>query len=160
MLCFACLLAIPFTLVAADRATTRYLEPVPDTIPVLETSGQLSELATLHPLGSLDDRNGGYYLLGENDEVLAVVSDELCKRLDASMESAMQVHARDNLLKERKGGGGGGHGGKGGHGKSKPKPMPMAPVNGECSHKRCKKNKDCVNYKDCHACSTKDHWCY
>ncbi|PYI04430.1 hypothetical protein BO78DRAFT_398968 [Aspergillus sclerotiicarbonarius CBS 121057] len=174
MLCSACLLALPFTLVTADGATTRYLEPVPETIPVLDTHDQLIEMATLHPNGTLDDRDGGYYLINEKDEVLAVASDELCVALDQSMESALQMHSRDNLLAARKGGhSGGGHGGghggagkgggKGGHdgegGKPKPKPQPQPQPNSDCAHKHCKKNKDCVNYRDCHACSTKDHWC-
>ncbi|PWY81693.1 hypothetical protein BO94DRAFT_426492, partial [Aspergillus sclerotioniger CBS 115572] len=77
--------------------TTRYIEPIPDNIPVMETRDQLHELAHENSKGSLDDRNGGYYMLDKKGKVLAVASDDLCEHLDASMKSAKQIHTRDNL---------------------------------------------------------------
>ncbi|EAW21098.1 uncharacterized protein NFIA_062590 [Aspergillus fischeri NRRL 181] len=77
-------------------ATTRYTEPIPEGIPVLETRKQLNDMADQYPMGTLDDRNGGYYLLDHDGAVLAVTSDSLCEELDASMEEARRIHA-DNL---------------------------------------------------------------
>ncbi|KAH1701629.1 hypothetical protein KXV70_007606 [Aspergillus fumigatus] len=74
-------------------ATTRYTEPIPEGIPVLETRQQLNDMADQYPTGTLDDRNGGYYLLDHDGAVLAVTSDALCEELDASMEQARRFHA-------------------------------------------------------------------
>ncbi|KEY81932.1 hypothetical protein BA78_8361 [Aspergillus fumigatus] len=74
-------------------ATTRYTELIPEGIPVLETRQQLNDMADQYPTGTLDDRNGGYYLLDHDGAVLAVTSDALCEELDASMEQARRFHA-------------------------------------------------------------------
>ncbi|KAF7164165.1 hypothetical protein CNMCM5623_008855 [Aspergillus felis] len=74
-------------------ATTRYTVPIPEGIPVLETRQQLNDMADQYPMGTVDDRNGGYYLLDHDGTVLAVTSDSLSEELDASMEEARKLHA-------------------------------------------------------------------
>ncbi|KAJ5944251.1 hypothetical protein N7516_004419 [Penicillium verrucosum] len=69
-------------------STTRYTAPVSESMPILETRQQLNDMAMQFPLGTLDDRNGGYYLLDHDATILAVASDSLCEELDAAMEAA------------------------------------------------------------------------
>ncbi|KUM64185.1 hypothetical protein ACN42_g2918 [Penicillium freii] len=73
-------------------STTRYTVPVPETMLILETRQQLNDMAMQFPLGTVDDRNGGYYLLDHDATVLAVASNSLCEELDASMEAAKRYH--------------------------------------------------------------------
>ncbi|GFG02449.1 uncharacterized protein Aud_003753 [Aspergillus udagawae] len=122
-------------------ATTRYTVPIPEGIPVLETRKQLNDMADQYPMGTVDDRNGGYYLLDHDGTVLAVTSDSLCEELDASMESARKFHA-DNLDDE----------------------ADVAPrgdnAAASCSHPRCHTHALCRTYSDCHVCSSSYHWCF
>ncbi|KAJ5616028.1 hypothetical protein N7537_001142 [Penicillium hordei] len=74
-------------------STTRYTVPVPEFMPILETRQELNDMAMQFPLGTVDDRNGGYYLLDHDATVLAVASDSLCEELDASMEAAKRYHS-------------------------------------------------------------------
>ncbi|KAF7593693.1 hypothetical protein BBP40_010985 [Aspergillus hancockii] len=73
-------------------STSRYTVPIPSETLILETRQQLRELAVVYSMGTLDDRNGGYYLLDAEGVVLAVAADGLCEELDASMASAKGVH--------------------------------------------------------------------
>jgi hypothetical protein len=122
-------------------ATTRYTEPVPEGIPVLETRKQLNDMADQYPMGTLDDRNGGYYLLDHDGTILAVTSDSLCEELDASMEAARRIHA-DNLDDEAD---------------VVPRGDNAAAT---CSHPRCHTHALCRTYSDCHVCSSSYHWCF
>ncbi|OQD85958.1 hypothetical protein PENSOL_c094G05289 [Penicillium solitum] len=83
-------------------STTRYTVPVPESTPILETRQQLNEMAMQFPLGTVDDRNGGYYLLDHDATVLAVASDSLCEELDASMEAAKRYHSTHPEIDEAK----------------------------------------------------------
>ncbi|KAJ5783967.1 uncharacterized protein N7518_009644 [Penicillium psychrosexuale] len=69
-------------------STTRYTVPIHESIQILETREQLNNMAMQYPLGTMDDRNGGYYLLDHDDTVLAIASDPLCEELDAAIEEA------------------------------------------------------------------------
>ncbi|KAI2726503.1 hypothetical protein CBS147354_4218 [Penicillium roqueforti] len=62
--------------------------PIHESIQILETRQQLNDMARQYPLGTMDDRNGGYYLLDHDDTVLAIASDPLCEELDAAIEAA------------------------------------------------------------------------
>ncbi|OQD71183.1 hypothetical protein PENPOL_c001G00221 [Penicillium polonicum] len=73
-------------------STTRYTVPIPESMLILETRQLLNDMAMQFPLGTVDDRNGGYYLLDHDATVLAVASDSLCEELDASMEAAKRYH--------------------------------------------------------------------
>ena len=74
-------------------STSRYTVPIHESTQLLETSEQLNDMAMQYPLGTLDDRNGGYYLLDHDDTVLAIASDSLCEELDASIEAANRHHS-------------------------------------------------------------------
>lgn len=78
-----------------SMATTRYTVPIPDGTLILETRKQLNDMADQYPMGTLDDRNGGYYLIDHDGAVLAVTSDSLCEELDASMEEARKYYANN-----------------------------------------------------------------
>lgn len=69
-------------------STARYTVPIHESIQILETRQQLNDMARQYPLGTMDDRNGGYYLLDYDDTVLAIASDPLCEELDAAIEAA------------------------------------------------------------------------
>lgn len=73
-------------------STTRYAVAIPQSTIVLETRQQLNDMAKQHPLGTMDDRNGGYYLLDHDATVLAIASDSLCEELDSSMKAAKRYH--------------------------------------------------------------------
>lgn len=83
-------------------STTRYTVPVPEWTPILETRQELNDMAMQYPLGTVDDRNGGYYLLDHDATVLAVASDSLCEELDASMGSAKRYHSTHPEIDEAK----------------------------------------------------------
>ncbi|OGM40672.1 hypothetical protein ABOM_010575 [Aspergillus bombycis] len=86
-------LVLLLRLVATALATvTRYTVPIPAGTLILETRQQLHDMAAAYSMGTLDDRNGGYYLLDHDGEVLAVAADGLCAELDGSMRSASRVH--------------------------------------------------------------------
>jgi hypothetical protein len=74
-------------------STTRYSVPIPKSTKILDTRTQLNDMVAQHPLGTMDDRNGGYYLLDHDGTVLAIASDSLCEELDASMEAARLYHS-------------------------------------------------------------------
>ncbi|OQE94791.1 hypothetical protein PENNAL_c0003G07064 [Penicillium nalgiovense] len=74
-------------------STTRYTVPIHESTQTLETRKQLNDMAMQYPLGTLDERNGGYYLLDHDNTVLAIASDSLCEELDASMEAAKRYHS-------------------------------------------------------------------
>lgn len=50
-------------------------------------------MAAEHPLGILENRNGGYYLLDHDTRVLAIASDSLCEEVDISIEEANRFYA-------------------------------------------------------------------
>ncbi|KAJ6180594.1 hypothetical protein N7519_011055 [Penicillium mononematosum] len=81
-------------------STTRYTVPIHESTQILETRKQLNDMAMQYPLGTLDDRNGGYYLLDHDNTVLAIASDSLCKELDAAMEAAKRYHSTHTEIDE------------------------------------------------------------
>ncbi|CAI7581765.1 unnamed protein product [Penicillium viridicatum] len=121
-------------------STTRYTVPIPGSTQILETREQLNDLAMQYPLGTVDDRNGGYYLLDHDATVLAIASDSLCEELDASMEAAKRYHSSHPELVEES--------------------EDVAPQSIEeaspglskrtCSHPRCHTHALCRSYSDCH----------
>lgn len=73
-------------------STTRYNIPIPESLTILETRQELNDMARKYSLGSLADRNGGYYLLDHDATVLAIASDSLCEELDATIQEAIRYH--------------------------------------------------------------------
>ncbi|KAJ5319889.1 hypothetical protein N7508_000172 [Penicillium antarcticum] len=69
-------------------STTRYTAPIPKSMKVIDTRQELNNMAGEYPLGYLDERNGGYYLVNFDHSTLAVTSDSLCEELDAVSEEA------------------------------------------------------------------------
>jgi hypothetical protein len=121
--------------------TTRYTVPIPDETLVLETRKQLNDMADQYPMGTLDDRNGGYYLLDHDGTVLAVASDSLCEELDTSMEEARRYHASNLDIEAGV--------------------VPRGDTAAaSCSHPRCFTHALCRTYSDCHVCSSSYHWCF
>lgn len=57
-------------------------------------------MAAEHPLGILEDRNGGYYLLDHDATVLAIASDSLCEEVDVSIEEANRFYASHPVTQE------------------------------------------------------------
>ncbi|PYH57744.1 uncharacterized protein BO96DRAFT_433191 [Aspergillus niger CBS 101883] len=137
---------------AASRfsmSTDRYTVPIPEGIIILETRKQLNDMADQYPMGTLDDRNGGYYLLDHDATVLAIASDSLCEELDSSMESAKRFHSNDPI--------------------SDNEAEDVAPGKAEaanpglsnhCTHPRCHTHALCRTYSDCYVCSSSFHWCF
>ncbi|KAJ5208797.1 hypothetical protein N7449_003176 [Penicillium cf. viridicatum] len=130
-------------------STTRHTVPVPESIPILETRQQLNDMAMQFPLGTLDDRNGGYYLLDYDATVLAVASDSLCEELDASMEAAKRYHSTHPEIDEES---------------ESIEPQSVEADSGlskrSYTHPRCHTHALCRTYSDCHVCSSSYHWCF
>jgi hypothetical protein len=131
-------------------STTRYTVPIPGSTQILETREQLNDMAMQYPLGTLDDRNGGYYLLDHDATVLAIASDSLCEELDASMEAAKRYHSSHPELVEES---------------EDIAPQSIEEANPgiskrSCSHPRCHTHALCRSYSDCHVCSTSFQWCF
>jgi hypothetical protein len=131
-----------------SMATTRYTVPIPHGTLILETRKQLNDMADQYPMGTLDDRNGGYYLLDHDGAVLAVTSDSLCEELDASMEEARKYHANTlgnevDIVPRGDNAAGSGDG-----------------FVNYCSHPRCHTHALCRTYSDCYVCSSSHHWCF
>ncbi|CAG8359222.1 unnamed protein product [Penicillium salamii] len=135
---------------ASSMSTTRYLVPIPESTKILETREQLNDMAMQYPLGTMDDRNGGYYLLDYDATVLAIASDALCEKLDASMDAAKRYHSHyPGYLEESE--------------DAAPRSIEEASPGGSkrsCSHPRCHTYALCRSYSDCHVCSTSFHWCF
>ncbi|KAE8352534.1 hypothetical protein BDV28DRAFT_165484 [Aspergillus coremiiformis] len=133
-------------------STARYTIPILRGTVVLETRQQLNDMATAYSTGTLDDRNGGYYLLDDDGNVLAVAADSLCEELDASMASARRVYERHPYSELYDG------------------EIREIPIQSErslresdgnaCSHPRCYTHALCGTYNDCFVCSSNHHWCY
>ncbi|KAE8372696.1 hypothetical protein BDV26DRAFT_273661 [Aspergillus bertholletiae] len=136
----------------AALPTARYTVPVPSGTLLLETRQQLNTMAAAYSMGTLDDRNGGYYLLDHDGEVLAVAADSLCEELDVSMASARRVHEqrldsysgefREITLQSQDG------------------QRWRSSDENSCSHPRCYTHALCETYNDCFVCSSNHHWCY
>lgn len=130
-------------------STTRYIVPVPEFTPILETRQQLNDMAMEFPLGTVDDRNGGYYLLDHDATVLAIASDSLCEELDASMEAAKRYHSAHPEIDEET---------------KSVAPQSVEADSGlskrSCTHPRCHTHALCRTYSDCHVCSSSFHWCF
>ncbi|KAE8148374.1 hypothetical protein BDV25DRAFT_19194 [Aspergillus avenaceus] len=122
-------------------SSTRYTVPVPPDTIILESRQQLNALASIYPTGTLDDRNGGYYLLDHDGSVLAVTSDHLCEELDASMASARRFYGRNYGI----------YGNEFQH---------VVAPDDTCSHPRCQTHAGCRTYTECHVCSSSFNWCY
>ncbi|BAE59775.1 unnamed protein product [Aspergillus oryzae RIB40] len=141
-------------IIATTLATlTRYTIPIPAETLILETRQQLNDMAAAYSMGTLDDRNGGYYLLDHDGEILAVAADGLCEELDNSMASARRVyeqHSRFDLYS----------------GEVQEVTLQSHDAqlrrSGEnsCSHPRCYTHALCETYSDCFVCSSSHHWCY
>ncbi|KAB8235516.1 hypothetical protein ETB97_006850 [Aspergillus alliaceus] len=132
---------------------TRYTVPIKPGTLILETRQQLNNMATAYSMGTLDDTNGGYYLLDRDRSILAVAADSLCEELDASMASAKRVYeqkARSELY--------------GGEFREFPiqgaEGLRLNAVENSCSHPRCYTHALCETYSDCFVCSSNHHWCY
>jgi hypothetical protein len=85
-----------------EMSTIRYTVPIFESTKILETRKQLNDMALQYPLGTVDDRNGGYYLLDHDATVLAIASDSLCEELDASMEEAKRYHSNHSHSDEER----------------------------------------------------------
>ncbi|KAE8358598.1 hypothetical protein BDV27DRAFT_137431 [Aspergillus caelatus] len=141
------------TVATALATLTRYTVPVPAGTLILEKRQQLNDMAAAYSMGSLDDRNGGYYLLDHDGEILAVAADGLCEELDISMTSARRVyeqHSRSELY----------------NGEIQEVTLQSHDAQlrrndeSSCSHPRCYTHALCETYSDCFVCSSNHHWCY
>ncbi|CAG8263626.1 unnamed protein product [Penicillium nalgiovense] len=130
-------------------STIRYTVPIHESTQTLETRKQLNDMAMQYPLGTLDERNGGYYLLDHDNTVLAIASDSLCEELDASMEAAKWYHSTHPEIDDES--------------------ESVAPQSDEahsglskrsCTHPRCHTHALCRSYSDCHVCAGSYHWCF
>ncbi|KAE8415952.1 hypothetical protein BDV36DRAFT_310591 [Aspergillus pseudocaelatus] len=141
------------TVATALATLTRYTVPVPAGTLILEKRQQLNDMAAAYSMGTLDDRNGGYYLLDHDGEILAVAADGLCEELDISMTSARRVyeqHSRSELY----------------NGEIQEVTLQSHDAQlqrndgSSCSHPRCYTHALCETYSDCFVCSSNHHWCY
>ncbi|KAB8254990.1 hypothetical protein BDV32DRAFT_131472 [Aspergillus pseudonomiae] len=139
--------------VTALATVTRYSVPIPAGTLILQTRQQLNDMAAAYSMGTLDDRNGGYYLLDHDGEVLAVAADGLCAELDVSMRSARRVHEQRSRPDSYSG---------------EFQEVTLQSHEGQlgrsdehsCSHPRCYTHALCETYSDCFVCSSNHHWCY
>ncbi|KAE8165930.1 hypothetical protein BDV40DRAFT_297047 [Aspergillus tamarii] len=144
-----------FLLIVATAlaSLTRYTVPVPAGTLILETRQQLNDMAAAYSTGTLDDRNGGYYLLDHDGEILAVAADGLCEELDISMTSARRVYEQRSRSELYSG---------------EVQEVTLQSHDAQlqrndessCSHPRCYTHALCETYSDCFVCSSNHHWCY
>ncbi|EIT79061.1 hypothetical protein BDV35DRAFT_74752 [Aspergillus flavus] len=141
-------------IIATTLATlTRYTIPIPAETLILETRQQLNDMAAAYSMGTLDDRNGGYYLLDHDGEILAVAADGLCEELDNSMASARRVYEQRSRFDLYSG---------------EVQEVTLQSHDAQlrrsgensCSHPRCYTHALCETYSDCFVCSSSHHWCY
>lgn len=109
---------------------------------VLETRRALNEMADQYPLGTVDARNGGWYMLDHDGTVLAVASDSVCAELDASQEEAMRLYGLlpelDNEVSEDVA--------------LQSGEQPGPGLSNSCSHPRCLASSTCRTHSDCYVC--------
>ncbi|KAB8214517.1 hypothetical protein BDV33DRAFT_196035 [Aspergillus novoparasiticus] len=138
---------------ALATVTTRYTIPIPAGILILETRQQLNDMAAAYSMGTLDDRNGGYYLLDQDGEILAVAADGLCEELDISMASARRVYEQRSRFDL--------YSGEVQEVTLQSHDAQLRRSDGNsCSHPRCYTHALCETYSDCFVCSSSHHWCY
>ncbi|KAJ5516106.1 hypothetical protein N7527_007666 [Penicillium freii] len=109
---------------------------------MLETRGELNEIAEQHPMSTVGARNGGWYMLDHDGTVLAAASDIVCAELDSSVKEALRLYG---LLPEL----------------NSEVSESVAPQSGEqlgselsnsCSHPRCFASSACRTHSGCYVC--------
>lgn len=131
-----------FGVTSLAMSTTRYTVPIAESTKVLNTRDQLNDMALQYPLGTLDDRGGGYYLLDHDATILAVASDPLCDELDEAFKQYQANKQADGNSEETE---------------NAPQSANdiethSALTSRVCSHPPCHNHNMCRRHAGCHTC--------